>query len=234
MTKRKITKGKNPVKPRGQGKKAGKRGTVSKKPRAAKPPRGKKSRGAVGARDETQELKRRLREAEKKAREAKKRGREVERQLKALAKEDKARERKAKAVRARTEKGLKIKRRAVMTSHTPGPDSEGFTPLNYKSPQQKAWETRRLNKYMSGGMSALSALDYAPLNKDQANYLDQIAEDFGDGYLYLPKKERVDYFQRLFQSGSSRLNRYLHFVQEMGFSSRQARTALFSPRAIKV
>lgn len=222
MTKSRITKGKKPVKPRRQVKKAGKRGGTSKLPAkktGKKAPRAKKSRGNSARQRET-ELKRQLREAE--------------RQLKAIAKEEKARERKAKTIRKRTEKGLKIKEKRIMTSHNPKPDSEGFVPLNYRSPQQKAWESRRLKKYLDAGMSPLSSLDYAPLTKDQANYLDQIAEDFGDGYLYLPKKERVEYFQRLFASGSTRLERYLYFVQEMGYTSRQARTALFSPRAVKV
>jgi len=124
-----------------------------------------------------------------------------------------------------------------MSRHKPKPDAEGFIPLNYDelTPQQKGWNTRREKEYIASGMSYLSARDYSALNKEESRWLDDLAWNIFGPYVREPdKKGRQRFFEKAFEIQDDRLKLYLVACESMGFSSRIARTALFSPKALKM
>jgi len=131
------------------------------------------------------------------------------------------------------QKGRKLNQKASMPRHTPKVDKEGFITLETGSPQQRGWATRRKKTLLKQGLSPLSARDWSTLSKPQAEHLETFIEKFWGTPAYRYGKMRSDYFRTLIERHDNRISFYLEACDQMGYTSRQARTAMFSPKARK-
>ncbi len=117
------------------------------------------------------------------------------------------------------------------------PDAEGFVPINAKPKRNRSeaskygWKLRKARKFRAQGVSHFGAHDWAELSNDRADALERLTQDcMGPAaWLYGPKRHR--FVRTGLENGDRRFALYMALAQEMGYTIRQARTALFSPRA---
>ena len=124
-----------------------------------------------------------------------------------------------------------------MSRHT---DAEGFTilkPENRRLTRSEAaklgWVNRKSKKLQASGVSYLGSRDWAQLSSPRAKSLELLSEDTLGPYAFVYGKQRHRFVKSALENRDRRVVLFMNLAQEMGYTIRQARTALFSPRAMK-
>ncbi len=101
------------------------------------------------------------------------------------------------------------------------------------TPQQKAWRTRRKKQFLAQGISDLGSRDWAELTSQRSDQLLNLRNHaLGPAQLLRGvNEEDRDVLEKMMDRRDARVMKYLTFAEELGYTSRQARTALFSPKA---
>lgn len=103
--------------------------------------------------------------------------------------------------------------------------------LSRSEAQKLAWVRRRARKLVANGVSHFGARDWGELNNAQADALQRLTEDVLGPYAWLFGPKRVTFVKAAIDTGDKRVRAYFKLAEMMGYTHRQARTALFSPRA---
>lgn len=139
----------------------------------------------------------------------------------------------------RGERELKAEKKkwAGMSRYT---DAEGFTILK---PEQRrltrseaaklGWVNRKSKALQASGVSYLGSRDWAQLSTPRAKSLETLSEDTLGPYAFVYGKKRQRFVKSALEQQDRRVLLYMNLAHEMGYTIRQARTALFSPRAMK-
>lgn len=157
-------------------------------------------------------------------------------------KRQKAAERIGKGVRRTLKRAKKLLKKegltreeAAMSRHTV--DSEGFVDLT--SPKKlsrseaakKGWFERKVKKFRAQGVSHFGAQDWAGLSAERADALEKLTQDVLVAYAWTYGPMRHRFVKTALETGDRRFVVFMALAQQMGYTLRQARTALFSPRA---
>jgi len=125
-----------------------------------------------------------------------------------------------------------------MSRHT---DAEGFTilkPEHRRLTRSEAaklgWINRKSKELQSKGVSYLGSRDWAQLSSPRAKSLETLSQDTLGPYAFVYGKQRQRFVKSALETRDRRVVLYMNLAHEMGYTIRQARTALFSPRAVKV
>ncbi len=125
-----------------------------------------------------------------------------------------------------------------MSRHMSGTGADAFVAvkpedrkLTRSEASRLAWVRRRARKLVAQGVSHFGARDWGELNKAQADALQRLTEDVLGPYAWLFGSRRMSFVKSAIDTGDKRVRAYFKLAEMMGYTHRQARTALFSPRA---
>lgn len=124
-------------------------------------------------------------------------------------------------------------------------DDKGFVPLVVPSDwgrdgpkrltrsdsARRGWMTRRNKKFLAAGVSYLGSRDWAEMSTDRANALDNLTWDILGRYHHIYGPQRHAFVKSGLETDDVRFVLFMKMAKEMGYTNRQARTALFSPKA---
>ena len=108
---------------------------------------------------------------------------------------------------------------------------EGPKKLTRSDSARRGWITRRHRKFQSEGVSYLGSRDWAEMSTPRANALDKLTWDIFGPYHHIYGPQRHAFVKSGLEMKDRRFVLFMNMAREMGYTVRQARTALFSPKA---
>lgn len=108
---------------------------------------------------------------------------------------------------------------------------DGPKRLTRSDSARRGWITRRHRKFQAAGVSYLGSRDWAEMSTDRANALDKLTWDIFGPYHHIYGPQRHAFVKSGLETKDKRFTLFMNMAREMGYTIRQARTALFSPKA---
>ena len=125
----------------------------------------------------------------------------------------------------------------LFPSDSDAKDADGFVDLKKRRKLTRreaaiaGWIVRKTKQFQASGVSLFGARDWAILSKPRADALERLTQDVIGVWAWTHGKQRVDFVRRRLEDEDEKFMLYMKLAHEMGYTTRQARTALFSPRA---